>query len=155
MHAQQRRNNMNLSIKTVWRLPFAIAFALTVGVGLFINSDACARDSGGGWYAAWGTSQQGLDTTVVSNSTVRMIARPTLSGSHVRIQLQNTFGTTPLVVGAAKIGVRNNAAQLVPGTNTTLSFGGSPSVTIPAGGAAYSDPVAFEVHAWQDIAISL
>jgi lysophospholipase L1-like esterase len=146
---------MNLSVRTVWRLPVAIAFALTVGVGLFVNSDAGARDSGGGWYAAWGTSQQGLDSAVVSNSTVRMIARPTLSGSHVRVQLQNTFGTTPLVIGAAKIGVRNNAAQLVPGTNTALSFGGSPSVTIPVGGAAYSDPVAFEVHAWQDIAISL
>lgn len=139
---------MNLFVRT-------LAFVLAAGVGLFIDSDALARDSRSSWYAAWGTSQQGLDSAVVSDSTVRMIARPTLSGSHVRVQLQNTFGTTPLVVGAARIGVRNNGAQLVPGSNTALSFGGSPSVTIPAGGAAYSDPVAFEVQAWQDIAVSL
>ena len=146
---------MNVFARTLWRLPLGIAFVLALGVGLLIDSDAGARDGRSGWYAAWGTSQQGLDAAVVSNSTVRMITRPTLSGSHVRVQLQNTFGTTPLVIGAAKIGVRNNAAQLVPGSNTALTFGGSPTVTIPAGGAAYSDPVAFDVHAWQDIAISL
>jgi lysophospholipase L1-like esterase len=140
---------MNLFVRT-------LAFVLAAGVALFIDSDAGARDSRSSWYAAWGTSQQGLDTTaVVSDSTVRMIARPTLSGSHVRVQLQNTFGTAPLVIGAARIGVRNNAAQLVPGTNAALSFGGLPAVTIPAGGAVYSDPVAFPVNAWQDIAISL
>jgi lysophospholipase L1-like esterase len=146
---------MNVFARTPCRFPLGIAFALALGAALFIDSDAGARDGRSGWYAAWGTSQQGLDAAVVSNSTVRMITRPTLSGSHVRVQLQNTFGTTPLVIGAAKIGVRNNAAQLVPGSNTALTFGGSPTVTIPAGSAAYSDPVAFDVHAWQDIAISL
>jgi lysophospholipase L1-like esterase len=71
------------------------------------------------------------------------------------VTLQNTFGTTPLVVGAAKVGVRINGAQLAPGTNAAITFGGSSSVTIPAGGAVTSDPVAFNVQAWQDIAVSL
>jgi lysophospholipase L1-like esterase len=86
---------------------------------------------------------------------VRMIVRPTLPGSHVRVQLQNTFGTVPLDVGAASIAARANGALLVPGTLKALTFGGSPSVSIPAGGAVYSDPVAFETHAWQDLAVSL
>lgn len=107
------------------------------------------------WFASWGFSQQALGTQTVSNGTVRMIARPTLSGSSVRVQLQNTFGTTPLDVGAATLGARVNGALLAPGSNRPLTFGGSPSVTIPAGGAVYSDAVSFTVHAWQDVAVSL
>ena len=144
---------MKSSVRTLWRLPVAIALVLAVGVGLFVESDASAKDSN--WYAAWGFSQQGLDPAVVANGTVRMIARPTLTGTHVRVQLQNTFGTSPLVIGAAAIAARANGALLVPESNKSLTFGGSSSATIPAGGAVYSDPLAFEVHAWQDLAISL
>jgi lysophospholipase L1-like esterase len=140
---------MKLSFKSFW----GIALALAIGAAQFVGADAHAR--GSKWYAAWGTSQQGLDTVPISDTTVRMIARPTLAGSHVRIQLQNTFGTSPLTVGAAAIAARANGAILVPGSNKALTFGGASSVTIPAGGAVYSDPVAFQVHAWQDLAISL
>jgi lysophospholipase L1-like esterase len=138
-------------MKTLWRLPLVAVLAL----GFLAGTDAAARDSAA-WRAAWGTSQQGLDAAaVVSDTTVRMIVRPTLPGSHVRVQPQNTFGTVPLDVGAASIAARANGALLVPGTLKALTFGGSPSVSIPAGGAVYSDPVAFEAHAWQDLAVSL
>ena len=36
-------------------------------------------------------------TTRLSNATVRMIARVTIAGEAVRIRLDNTFGTAPLV----------------------------------------------------------
>jgi lysophospholipase L1-like esterase len=134
---------------TLWRLPLVAVLALG-----FVGTDAGARDRAA-WRAAWGTSQQGLDPAVVADTTVRMIVRPTLSGSHVRVQLQNTFGTVPLSVGAASIAARANGALLVPGTVTALTFGGSPSVIIPAGGAVSSDPVRFEAHAWQDLAVSV
>src|SRR4029450_9168221 len=49
------------------------------------------------WVTAWGTSQSGLGADAVSNTTVRMIARVTISGQAVRIRLDNTFGTSPLV----------------------------------------------------------
>ena len=141
-------------IRTLWRVPVAIGLVLSLSTSFFVGAEAWGRDSSG-WYAAWGTSQQGLDTVPVSDTTVRMIVRPTLSGSHVRVQLQNTFGNVPLVVGAATIAARANGALLVPGSSKALSFGGSASVSIPANGAVYSDPVAFEAHAWQDLAISL
>ena len=142
---------MSSFMKTLWRLPLAAI----VAVGFFVATDTSARDKAS-WYAAWGTSQQGLDAAaVVTDTTVRMIVRPTLPGSAVRVQLQNTFGSVPLNVGAATIAARANGALLVPGTLKALTFGGSPSVSIPAGGAVYSDPVAFEAHAWQDLAVSL
>jgi lysophospholipase L1-like esterase len=138
-----------------WRLPAAVVLLVAVAAGSI--GGAAAHGSRSQWFAAWGFSQQGLEpaTTIMTNGTARMIARPTISGSHVRVQIQNTFGTAPLVIGSAAIAVRINGAQLAPGSSAPLSFGGSPSVTIPAGGAVYSDPAAFPVGAWQDVAVSL
>src|SRR6185503_16860570 len=141
---------MRPSTRFLWSLP-----TLVLALCLALAPYSVAQAKGEGWYAAWGTSQQGLDPTVLANTTLRMIARPTLAGTQVRVTLQNTFGTTPLVVGAAKVGVRINGAQLAPGTNAAITFGASSSVAIPAGGAVTSDPVAFNVQAWQDIAVSL
>ena len=131
----------------------AVALALA---GLIAGPSAVgAPPANGGWFTAWGFSQQALGTQTVTNATVRMIARPTLSGNSVRVHLQNTFGTTPLVIGGAAVGARVNGALLAPASDRQLTFGGSPSVTIPAGGAVSSDPLRFEVHAWQDLAVSL
>jgi len=142
---------MKARFTTVWRLGLALALALAVGSTTLVS----VAKPGAGWFAAWGTSQQGLDTLTLTDATVRMIARPTISGSHVRVQIQNTFGTAPLVIGSAAIAVRVNGALLAPGSSTRLTFGGSSSVTIPAGGAVYSDAAAFAVGAWEDVAVSL
>lgn len=130
-----------------------IALVAAFGVGIV----GIAEASKPRWIAAWGFSLQGLApaTEVVSNETVRMIARPTTSGGSVRVRLDNTFGTVPLTIGAASIAYRNNGAQLVPGSVHPLTFGGLTSVTIGAGEGVYSDGVAFDVNAWQDIAVSL
>ena len=143
---------MKSPVRTVWRVSLTIALILAVGIGLNVDSYAKSKAD---WFAAWGFSQQGLAPETVTDGTVRMIARPTLAGNFVRVQLQNTFATTPLTIGAAAIGIRVNGALLAPGSNRPLTFGGSASVTIPAGGAAYSDPLPFTVHAWQDVAVSL
>jgi hypothetical protein len=73
----------------------------------------------------------------------------TASGS-----LDNTFGLAPVVFGKASIGPRVRGAALAAGTIKTLTFGGSGSVTVPAG-ATVSDPISFHVDAQQDIAVSL
>jgi lysophospholipase L1-like esterase len=84
-----------------------------------------------------------------------MITRPTLSGTAVRITLENTFGMQPVMIGAAYVGQRTNGALLVPGSNMPVTFNGTPSVIIPAQGKVVSDPVPLAVQAMQDIAVSL
>src|SRR5262245_33886640 len=113
------------------------------------------RAASGTWITAWGTSQQGLGMTAVSNATVRMIARVTIPGEAVRIRLDNTFGTAPLRIGAAYVGERIQAAAIAKGSNRRVTFKGEPGVTIAPGATAVSDQVALKVAAWQDLAISL
>ena len=111
------------------------------------------------WVSAWGFSQRVLapDTVTVENATVRMVARPTISGSAVRVTLQNTFGEDPVEIGAAYVGLRATVetAVLVPESNHQLTFAGAEDVMIPAGGAVTSDPVSLKVRAQEDVAVSL
>lgn len=126
--------------------------ALLLGSGLLALEQQPAATR---WVTAWGTSQQGLGQTTVSNATVRMIARVSTSGASVRIRLDNTFGSGPLAIGTAYVGHRMRGAALTPGSNRQVFFEGAASVTIPAGGSVESDPVRMRVIARQDLAVSL
>ena len=70
----------------------------------WLTTEAVARDQA--WVTAWATSQQGLAPAKISNATVRMIARVTVPGDSVRVRLDNTFGTAPVMFGKASIGLR-------------------------------------------------
>jgi lysophospholipase L1-like esterase len=107
------------------------------------------------WITAWGTSQQALGTTAVTNATVRMIARVTIPGEAVRVRLDNTFGTAPLVIGKAYVGQRIQGATLAAGSNRQVVFNKSASTTIPPGGSVTSDAVPINVLGQQDLAVSL
>jgi lysophospholipase L1-like esterase len=109
----------------------------------------------GRWITAWSTSQQGLAADAVTNTTVRMIARVTASGDAVRIRLDNTFGSEPLVIGRAHVGHRIQGAAVAEGSNRAMTFGGSPTVTIAPAATVTSDPVRMSVLAQQDLAVSL
>ena len=107
------------------------------------------------WVTAWGTSQQALGTTAVSNATVRMMARVSIPGDAVRIRLDNTYGSAPVRIGKAYVGWRRAGATIFPGSNRPVLFSGAGEVSVPAGGSVVSDPVALKVRARQDLAVSL
>src|SRR5262249_13461194 len=61
----------------------------------------------------------------------------------------------PLVIRAAHVGRRDRDARLAADSDRTLTFGGRPSFTVPAGALALSDPVALHVAPLSDLAVSL
>jgi lysophospholipase L1-like esterase len=119
------------------------------------GADARQRPPSERWITAWGSSQNGLGMTAVTNATVRMIARVTIGGDAVRIRLDNTYGTSPLTIGGAYVGQRVQGAALAAASNRQVRFNQSRTVTIPAGGSVQSDPVAIKVLAQTDLAVSL
>ena len=90
-----------------------------------------------------------------SNQTLRQIVHISIGGQRVRAVLSNTFGTSPLQVGAARVGLRQKDSALVAGSARPLTFSGRPSVSIPAGAVMYSDPVSLTVPPLSDLAIDL
>jgi lysophospholipase L1-like esterase len=86
---------------------------------------------------------------------VRNILYTSAGGSSLRVQISNTFGSAPLVVGAAAVGVVLDGAGLVPGTSRHLSFGGKMSVTIAPGAQVLSDPLSMRVQPLEELSVSV
>jgi lysophospholipase L1-like esterase len=130
--------------------PFALIFTIAA-----LAEPGGQQPAGARWHTAWATSQQGLGTAAVSNTTVRLIARTTIGGEAVRIRIDNTYGKSPLKIARAFLGIRSRGASLVAGSNRPLLFGGAETLTVAPGGSARSDAVPLRVLARQDLAVSL
>lgn len=117
------------------------------------------------WIGTWAASPQptwasdfALPTHIpqqVSNRTVRQVVRVSTGGRRARIVLSNAYGRQPLVIGAAHLAASAGGAAIVPGSDRRLGFGGSPSVTIPPGAPAISDPVDIDVAPLSELSITL
>ena len=90
-----------------------------------------------------------------NNQTLRQIAHVSIGGPRVRVVLSNAFGTTPVTVGAAHIGLRERDAAIGAGTSRALTFSGQMTMSIPAGAALISDPVSLSVAPMTDVAVDI
>ena len=91
------------------------------------------------------------------NTTVREIATVAVGGTSVRLRLSNEWGPVPLTIGAVSVAEREgvSGAGAVPGTLVPVSFGGSRSVTVPAGQEVTSDSAALTVTAGETLVVSI
>jgi lysophospholipase L1-like esterase len=71
------------------------------------------------------------------------------------VVLTNAFGSAPLSIGAASVALRVKDSEIELTSVHPLSFGGKPSVVIPAGASMISDPVNIKIPAARDLAIDL
>lgn len=118
------------------------------------------------WVPAW-TGRGPLSTTITTNRTfkdpvpnltgrtLRVMAHLTTGGTQVRIRLSQRYSTTSLDVEAAHLAVRSAGSAIVPETDRVLTFAGSEQVSVAAGEDVWSDPIALDVRAGQDLAVSL
>ncbi len=105
------------------------------------------------WAVAWGASPEnalpGTENTGGSEQSFRSFFVPTVAGTEERVHFSNLFGTTPLVIGSARLAVATGAPGTATGVtpaidpthDAALTFGGAMGVTIPAGQEIVSDPV--------------
>ena len=93
----------------------------------------------------------------INDQTLRLIAHVSIGGDRVRIKLSNRYGTAPLVIGAAQVGLRAAAggSDIVAGSSRPLTFSGTASFAIPTGAELMSDWIAFTVPALSDLAVDL
>lgn len=150
-----------------WSLPGRARAALAAGVlalaGLSLPfAPAAAQQPAWDtqqWVGTWGTAPAGPplagQAPVFTDQTLRLIVHTSIGGSQVRIRLSNELGSTPLRIGTAHIALRQSGASIVPGSDRVLTFSGQPSIVIPPGAPVLSDPVALDVPALSDLAVSL
>jgi lysophospholipase L1-like esterase len=140
----------------------SVALVIFAAVVLGINLGAETQRSQEHWVSAWSTAVHtpltfpGLPPTpVFDNQTIRMIVRPTIGGSRVRIRFSNAYGASALEIGAANIAVADHGSKILTGSNHQLTFAGATSVKIPAGAPMLSDPVDLKVSPFAELSISI
>lgn len=136
---------------------------------LLASSMAYAQRTGEHWITTWGTA------TVVrppqpptlaprtpappplhfNSQTLRQIVRTSIGGTKARVIFSNTFGTAPLMIGAASLALRDKDAAVVAPSVRRLTFAGQQGMRIPAGAIAYSDAVDLNVPPRADLAIDI
>lgn len=132
---------------------------------LALCMSSAARDRGT-WIGTWASSptavptaaNSGTDTpddSVIARGTIRYRLRISQGGSRIRLRFTNEFGTSPLVLTAATVGMAADGLNAVPGSMREITFAGSPSIAIPAGAPALSDAVNLPVKTLADVLVSV
>ncbi|MFD4637819.1 GDSL-type esterase/lipase family protein [Lentzea sp. NPDC058436] len=131
------------------RIPAILSIVLAAGV-LVTPSASAHRPV---WFTSWAASQQQLAPVTLHDRSMRMITHLSQGGGAVRIRLQNTFGTQPLTVDHTTVGVSTGGATVAQTRDVT--FKGSRTVTIPAGGEVWSDGTPLTTRPDTDLAVSM
>ncbi len=118
------------------------------------------------WLPTWTASEQPiwqagelpLPTGVPArpgHQTLRQIARISVGGPRARLVLSNRYGREPVTIGAARLALATGRDGIDARTDRAATFGGSPSITIPAGATVTSDAIALTLPPLGELAISL
>ncbi len=106
--------------------------------------------AGGHWVRSWAAAPQRADQDIpdIADATLRQEVRISCGGSRVRIRFTNEFGGTGVTIGAARVGIAGPDGTILPGSDHSLTFAGTPSMFVPAGAPAISDPVDLSFRHW-------
>lgn len=129
---------------------FAAAIALLYSSSYFAQGVVSSAP----WTGTWSTAPSITNDGGFNNQTVRQIVHTSIGGTSARLHFSNLFGTQPIVIGDVHIAQRARGQLTVAGTDRVVTFDGQPFVTIASGASVVSDPVAFQVPALSDVAIS-
>ena len=140
-----------------------LQFVILLLLANSVSARARGADRKTRWVGSWAASQQlvepsnALSSEDLGDATLRQVVHLSIGGNEVRVHLSNRFGSTPLHVTAAHIAraLSPDSSKIVPASEKTLTFSGSPDVTIPAHADYLSDPISFAADALSDIAITL
>lgn len=119
----------------------------------------CAAIAAAEWRTAWVAAAQGPYPTGFAqgqpdlslafpdpekgavDQTFRMIVMPDIWGERVRIRFTNVFGSKPVTIDGAFVGLSQNSAAVVRGTNRPIRFKSDVKLTLQPGESAWSDSV--------------
>lgn len=110
------------------------------------------------WLPAWYASPEpagGEAAAVLKDTTLRQIVRVGTAGHLVRLRLSNAYGAEPLRLDDIHVARRDAGARIDTASDRAVTFGGKTGVTVAPGAYALSDPIALDVAADSDLAVSL
>src|ERR1700726_4980924 len=152
-------NSSHPPTPSLW-LPGRIVALLGLGALLFTATAvrAASEDPASGvWITSWAASPQGpypsgaavaqpdlsfaFPTGSANDQTFRLIVRPDLWSSQMRVRFTNLVGNQPVTFDGIFVGLQKTGATIEPGTSQPITFSGNSSLTLRPGQTQWSDPV--------------
>ena len=158
LSAFNRAGRQSCRMSSIRRGLVSVVAAAALSAISFALPPAGAQPLTNSWISTWTASPQsprGVIPASFSSRTIRQIVRVSIGGNKVRIRLSNEFGTKPVLIGAASVGLSGGRPDIAAGSLRPLTFGGSKSVILLPGAPAVSDPVELNVAPLSDVAVSL
>jgi lysophospholipase L1-like esterase len=150
------------AILTFMRMKFLLALGMA---GILVAALCSTQAADGHWVTTWGTAPQltepgNLPPAPLAHSSLRQFIRPSIGGKHIRLRFSNNYGTNAVNINAARVALAPSSASLgngdiITATEKGVTFRGAPGVIIPRGEVVFSDPIAFELPALTNVAISI
>jgi lysophospholipase L1-like esterase len=104
------------------------------------------------WVASWYAAPSRMLSAALSGRTLRQIVHLHAGGEKLRIRLSNRYGDRAVSLASISVGHVIQDPLLSP--QTPVNFGGHTSVTLEPRQDVVSDPIAFSVKAFSDLAIT-
>ncbi len=130
---------------------------LAIVAGLLFAPAAIAAPSVTTWLPAWYASPEpaGGEGAELRDTTLRQVVRVTADGHFVRLRLSNAYGAAPLHLDDIHVARRDIGSRIDPASDRDVTFSGRAGVTVAPGAYALSDPIALDIAADSDLAVSL
>ena len=129
---------------------------------LLVSLSAFAAE--GHWVGTWATApmlvgnNNNPPSPGLAGNSLRQIVQVSIGGNLVRLKLSNHYGNSPVEIKGVELAAAKSAGSnpnIDEGTSVSLSFNGSSSVSIAAGGMVVSDAVQFPISPRQNVAITI
>lgn len=144
---------MSRGIGARWRLAVGTV-VLALGVGLTGPVTTALAVPPSEPLTTWAASADRTSTRI-SGQTVRNVMTVSTGGRGLQVSLSNAFGDAPVTLARVALGLVESGATLHRRSAGAVTFAGSGSVTIPAGGEVLSDPIRPFLDAGTTIAVSI
>ncbi|MCP5546630.1 MAG: SGNH/GDSL hydrolase family protein [Akkermansiaceae bacterium] len=137
-------------------------FTLLFAVQLLVASSPFLNAQAGHWVASWATAietAQGGDLPPVplAENTLRQYVRTSIPGKQVRVRFSNAYGDSPVHIRGARVALAEGIGTggIDADSDRVLSFRGAPGAVLMPGQGVVSDPIALDLPAIADLAISI
>lgn len=143
-------NSPAIAVRSFRRCITAILF--TCALPTYI----CAQD----WVGTWATAPEYTGEsdmprkTVLTGNALRQTIHASLGGDTMRLKLSNEFSDEPVEIKSIYISQPTDSSAIDASKATYLKFDGKQSVTIPARGSVYSDPVKYHIEPLQLLSLT-
>jgi lysophospholipase L1-like esterase len=140
-------------------------------IAFVVTSGEAQRASSEHWVATWTTALVARPASLPApapnaipanpppvtpnNQTLRQIVRTSIGGARLRVVFANTFGTAPLNVGGASVGLHLTDSTIAAASIRRLTVNGSTAFRIPAGALIVTDPVDLTVAPRSELAVDM